>query len=482
MSELVVTIDGPAGSGKSTVARRLAERIGAAFLDTGAMYRAVTLAAVRDGVALSDERQLVGVAARHRFDFEAAEGKMLVSIDGQDVTEAIRDSELTAQVRFAASAPLVREKLVQMQRAFAAKHARIVTEGRDQGTVVFPDAHVKFYLTADAAERARRRKAELDARGEPADLEQIRQALEARDRRDESRAVGPLKPAPDAVMVDTTHLAIEEVVERVYRHVEERTGPRNRPPCEASPDSQSGATISQPTVEVGTDKAVAANPHDDQAWHRLKVAWYWVARFGCQVFCATFFRLRIYGRENVPRGGAYILAGNHQSYLDPVFCGVGIRRRLTFVARDTLFRYRLFAWLIHSLNAIPIERGKPDVSAIKAFIARLRKGEAVCLYPEATRTYDGRIIPFKPGFGLLCRRAKASVVPVLVDGAFECWPRQRKFFVPGRVTIWYGKTLDPETLRTMTNEQLADYLTATLRQMQHDCRLKQGKQPYDYST
>ncbi|RPJ81052.1 MAG: (d)CMP kinase, partial [Acidobacteria bacterium] len=181
-----------------------------------------TLAAVRAGTDLSDERQLVRVMEEHRFDFEAAQGKMLVSIDGRDVTDALRDSELTAKGRFAAAAPRVRERLVQMQRAFAARHERIVTEGRDQGTVVFPEANVKFYLTADVRERARRRQAELDARGLPADLEQIRQAIEARDRSDENRAVGPLKPASDAVMVDTTDLSIWEVVERVYRYVEER--------------------------------------------------------------------------------------------------------------------------------------------------------------------------------------------------------------------------------------------------------------------
>ncbi len=222
MPELIITIDGPAGSGKSTVARLLADRLDATFLDTGAMYRAITLAAVRDGVELSDERQLLQVMKRHRFDFEAARGKMLVSIDGQDVTEAIRDSDLTAKVRFAASAPRVRQQLVAMQRAFAARHARIVTEGRDQGTVVFPEASAKLYLTADAVERAKRRKAELDAQGEQADLEQIRQAIEARDRSDENRTVGPLQPAPDAVTIDTTGLTIEQVVERAYRHVEER--------------------------------------------------------------------------------------------------------------------------------------------------------------------------------------------------------------------------------------------------------------------
>ena len=219
MAELIITIDGPAGSGKSTMARLLAERLDATFLDTGAMYRAVTLAAVRDGADLTDEDQLLQVIDRHRFEFEAAPGRMLVRLDDADVTDAIRDSELTARVRYAAAAPRVRERLVTMQRAFAARHRRVVTEGRDQGTVVFPDAHVKFYLTASPAERARRRQAELDAQGAPADLAQLQRAMEARDKSDENRAVGPLKPAADAILVDTTGLSIEQSVECLYRLV-----------------------------------------------------------------------------------------------------------------------------------------------------------------------------------------------------------------------------------------------------------------------
>jgi 1-acyl-sn-glycerol-3-phosphate acyltransferase len=214
----------------------------------------------------------------------------------------------------------------------------------------------------------------------------------------------------------------------------------------------------------------------------LAFAWYWLARFGCRIFCAFFFRLRVYGRENVPREGAFILASNHQSYLDPVFCGVGLKRHLCYVARDSLFRYRLFAWLINSLNAVPIGRDRADIAAMKAIIARLREGRGVCLYPEGTRTHDGRITAVKPGFGLLCRRAEAAVVPVLIDGAFECWPRQRRLFRSGPVTVWYGPALPAAQARSMTNEELADHLTRTLRQMQHACRAKQGKPPYDYGA
>jgi 1-acyl-sn-glycerol-3-phosphate acyltransferase len=214
----------------------------------------------------------------------------------------------------------------------------------------------------------------------------------------------------------------------------------------------------------------------------LKVKWYWVAQFICQVFTLLFFRYRVYGRKHVPAEGPFIVAGNHQSFLDPVFAGIGAPRRMLFMARDSLFRSRVFGFLIRSTNAIPVSRDKADITAIKLVLARLKEGEGVCLYPEGTRSADGRITAFKPGFGLLCRRSKAPVVPVLVDGAFECWPRQRKLFSPGPVVVCFGKPLPPEQIGTMSNQQLADWLTGTLRQMQHDCRLKQGKQPYDYSV
>lgn len=226
MARFIVTIDGPAASGKSTVARLLAERIGAAFLDTGAMYRAVTWAAVQDGVDLTDEAQLVHVIDSHAFQFEVIGDVTGVTVDGVDITGQIRSVELTANVRYVARSGAARARLVQMQRQFALLHERVVTEGRDQGTVAFPDADVKLFLVADAAERARRRKAELDAEGVETDLAKLKQAIESRDRSDEVRAVGPLKPAADAVLIDTTELSIEAVVRRAAELVEERCSER----------------------------------------------------------------------------------------------------------------------------------------------------------------------------------------------------------------------------------------------------------------
>ena len=227
MADLTITIDGPAASGKSTVARLLAQKLGASFLDTGAMYRAVTLAAMQAGVDLNDQEKLLDIAQTCKFQFSVEADKMIVCIDGIDATEHLRSPEVTANARYIAAAPKVREILVQMQRQFAADRQKIVTEGRDQGTVAFGDADVKFYLTADASERARRRQAELAGKDTGQTIEQIQKIIDERDKSDENRAVGPLKPAEDAIIVDTTNLSIEQVVEKLSGHVRGKCSKKN---------------------------------------------------------------------------------------------------------------------------------------------------------------------------------------------------------------------------------------------------------------
>jgi len=224
---MIITIDGPAASGKSTAARLLAEKLSASFLDTGAMYRAVTLAAMQASVNMSDEDELLSVLKTNKFEFSVRGDEMSVRINGIDFTEQIRDPQVTANARHIASCPNVRKKLVQMQRQFAATRQKIVTEGRDQGTVAFPYADIKFYLVADSAERAKRRQAELNAKGDDQTLEQIQKAIEERDRSDQNRTVGPLKPADDAVIIDTTDLSIDGVVEKLLSCVKEKCFEKN---------------------------------------------------------------------------------------------------------------------------------------------------------------------------------------------------------------------------------------------------------------
>ena len=216
---MVITIDGPAGSGKSTIAQLVAERLGAGFLDTGAMYRAVTLAAMRSGVDLTDEESLVGVMDGNEFRFAITDSHTQVSINGVDETDAIRDPAFTVNVEYIASAPKLRAKLVKMQRSLAGYLEKIVTEGRDQGTIAFADADFKFFLVAGLAERARRRQAQLKENGKEVDLEELKQQILQRDASDEAREVGPLVCAEDAITIDTTELNIEQVIEKILGHI-----------------------------------------------------------------------------------------------------------------------------------------------------------------------------------------------------------------------------------------------------------------------
>jgi CMP/dCMP kinase len=214
---MIVTVDGPAGAGKSTAARALARRLGFRLLNTGAMYRAVALAAVRAGLDLADDEALAALA--RRVSIELRGGQVL--LDGEDVTTAVRQSAITEVTHYAASNAGVRKQLVKLQRAIAGGD-NVVAEGRDQGTVVFPAALCKIFLTASAVERARRRQLDLQARGETMSLAEVLQQQNVRDASDRSRSVGPLIAAADAVHFSTDGLSEEVVVDRLEAIVREK--------------------------------------------------------------------------------------------------------------------------------------------------------------------------------------------------------------------------------------------------------------------
>jgi cytidylate kinase len=220
---LVVAIDGPAGSGKSTLARALARRLGWAYLDTGAMYRAVTALALEGAVDLQDTVALARLARSIDLHLDPRDGR--VEVDGRDLTSRIRTADVNATVSTVAAVPEVREVMVRHQRRFADENERVVAEGRDIGTVVFPDARLKLYLDASPDERARRRIAEGDATGGDEAPETVRSSIERRDRLDRERRVAPLRQADDAVVLVTTHLDPDQVLEKALAEVHSRVPP-----------------------------------------------------------------------------------------------------------------------------------------------------------------------------------------------------------------------------------------------------------------
>ena len=221
---MIITIDGPAGSGKSTAARQLAKALGIAYLDTGAMYRALTLAALRRKLDLANEAALEELARGLDLRLEQTGGQLRVILAGQDASREIRQAEVTENAHYAARAPGVRAVLVDKQRQIGLQLNRsaggVVAEGRDQGSVVFPDADFKFFLDATPEVRARRRCEEMLADGQQADFQQVLQALLTRDGRDRSRLAAPLVVPEGAIQIDTSRMSIEEVTLRLKQVVE----------------------------------------------------------------------------------------------------------------------------------------------------------------------------------------------------------------------------------------------------------------------
>lgn len=215
----IITIDGPAGSGKSTIAREVAKRLGFTYLDTGAMYRAFTLKAIRTSADLEDSKSLIELIKKTKIDIVPQnDGSLKVFLDKEDVSLEIRKPIVTQKVSSIAKIPGIRAQMVKLQREFGKKND-IVVEGRDIGTVVFPKAYKKFYLDADFSERIRRRMGDFKALGQDITIKEVEDDLRKRDHADMTRKVGPLKQAKDAILLDTTNLAIEQVIEKVLSYI-----------------------------------------------------------------------------------------------------------------------------------------------------------------------------------------------------------------------------------------------------------------------
>ncbi len=409
---------------------------------------------MRQGLDLTNQEALTRAAAQADLQLYYDDDTLRVVLDGQDVTNEIRSPEVTEKSHYIASAPGVRNVLVGMQRRIADDLGGVVTEGRDQGSVVFPDADVKFFLLAQPEERARRRYEELKAAGRDVNYDEILGAIITRDQRDSSRSVGPLVKPAGAVEVDSSGLEPQQTLELLSRHVE----------------SIGTSSYPNPLLRKFRLPPGAVAPH-------------LLYRFGrrlCQVIFAALWKTRIFNRHFEVTTGPAVYICNHQSFLDPALMSMALRRPMNYMARDSLFHMPGFGHLIAALNAFPVRRGTADTAALKEALRRIEAGGQVVVFAEGTRTKDGRIGTLLPGVALLARRANAVTVPVVIDGAFECWPRWQALPRPGNVVVQYGKPIPAQEAREMSADEFIARVRGDMIAIQTSLRRRLGRPPLSY--
>ena len=371
----VIAIDGPAGSGKSTVARLLSARTGLIYVDTGATYRLVAIEALRDGIALTDATAVSAIAKRVAADTRVGPDGLVY--DGRVIGEEIRTPEVSAAASVIAAHPEVRGVMVPFQRGLVHAHGAVV-EGRDIGTVVWPEATVKAYVDARPEVRAARRAREEQRRDDATGRE-----VAARDARDASRPVGAMRAADDAVRIDTSDMTPEEVVATIMAKLPERAVPR---------------------------------PNRVYRFFRV------ILRF----LLFKLFRMEVVGADRIPASGPAILAPNHRSLIDHPAIGVVTNRPIRFMAKEELFASRFGAAVLRLLGAFPVRRGKPDRASLRTALELLEQGHLVGIYPEGTRTPTSRFEELEEGLAYVALKAGVPIVPIAISGTEAVFPRDRK--------------------------------------------------------
>ena len=437
---LVIAIDGPASSGKSSVGAAAAERRGLRFVDTGLLYRAITALALREGVATDDAPGLTALVDRVTLGDDGSGRLTRVLMDGVDATEAARTHDVDAAVSAVAMVPEVRAALMPRQRALAADGG-IIVAGRDIGTVILPDADLKLFLDASVDERATRR---IDERGldpDGAEATAVREELRARDARDRGRAVAPLRAADDAVIIHSDGNSLEETVALVEQAIARSTATASGTrageaggtatgavEASAAPPSPRAAAAA-PAKPVRTTKSglleVAMRLDNHKSLLVRMVAL--VTRIVCRV-CA---RIEFQGLDRVPSTGAVILAANHISNADPMMIGAWLtpalrRRRIHWLGKQELFDWPIFGWISAHGGVHPVERGAADVEAFRLATRILEAGYVLMIFPEGTRSPTGTLQHAKDGLSSLALRTGAAIVPIGINNSDAVWPKGQK--------------------------------------------------------
>lgn len=424
-----IALDGPSGAGKSTIAKKLAQRLGYVYADTGALYRSIAYCVISRGADTKDSTQVCPLLRETDIKLSYINGSQRVILNGGDVSEKIRTPEISMGASQVSALPEVREFLFELQKSIAEEND-IIMDGRDIGTVVLPKADVKIFLTASAEERAQRRFKELQEKGDPSTYEQVLEDIKQRDYNDTHREIAPLKKAEDAIEVDSTSLTLDETVEAIYKIVTEKTDAKKNG---EKPKKHEPKEIAQ-VRPVKRGRKLSP----------VRMFFYGILRPVVKLILKLWFRLSYEGTENIPKDGSNIFASNHRSYTDPVFIALPTRVPLSYMAKEELFHQNVFfTGLIKAFGAFPVTRGKGDTAAIDVSVEKLEMGRNLVIFPEGTRSKDGKVGKGKTGVALIAAIAQVPVVPVGIN--FEGKLKFRR-----KVVVRFGKPIKPEELAVKT--------------------------------
>ena len=430
-----IALDGPSGAGKSTIAKMLSEKMGYIYVNTGELYRAIALYMIRAGVDIQNDGQVEENLPQVEVGIEYSDGLQHVILCGEDVTSLLHTPEVSMGASRVSAIPAVRSFLLDMQREFAKKYDTVM-DGRDIGTVVLPDCDVKIFLTASAEERANRRFKELQEAGDSSTYEQVLADINQRDYNDTHREIAPLKKADDAVEIDTTNYDLQQSVmiisDTVKKVLEEKQSKQ-----------ESKTPRRRDTIDFSDVRPVT----DPKKVNPIRLFFFGIVRRIIYIIYKIKFKMVYEGLENLPKTGSNIIASNHRSYRDPVFAALRLHVPCSFMAKEELFKGNvLFAWLIRFLGAFPVARGSGDMTVIKEAVARLEMGRNLVIYPEGTRSKDGKLGRGKTGVALIASLAQVPVIPMAISFKGE------KLRFREKVIISFGKPIQPEELKLTSSD------------------------------
>ncbi len=439
MRGLVVALDGPASSGKSSVGAAAAERLGYRFCDTGLLYRAITWLALHRGVPAEDAAALVQLVGEIELLDDGGGRLAHVAVDGVDRTAEVRKPDVDVAVSAYSGVAELRHALLERQRALAAD-GRIVMAGRDIGTVVLPDADLKLFLDASVEERAGRRALERGiAPGSPEGVE-ILEELKRRDDLDSNRIVAPLRAADDAVVIRTDGNTFEMTVSLVVNQIRRAEADRGiAPPAPA-------ATASDATASANPERpARTRRPAPKPTPIATRIGF--LIGMGSAVLrgiARSILRIGFEGDQDLPRSGPLIVAANHASSADPVLIGAFLNAKLgrpvNWLGKRELLEFPLTGWAFRIAGIHPVDREAADLDAFRTAMRILEAGQVLAVFPEGTRSHDGALQPVREGVGMLALRSGAPVLPVAVVDSDLAWPRGRLLPRFGsRVSVRFGR-------------------------------------------